>query len=40
MDATQQKKVDPKEIQRLRQETNAGVMDCSCSGCCSMPGAA
>src|SRR5207237_10242860 len=28
MDATQQKKVDPKEIQRLRQETNAGVMDC------------
>ena len=25
---TQQKKVDPKEIQRLRGETNAGVMDC------------
>ena len=28
MDTKQQKKVDPKEIQRLRQETNAGVMDC------------
>ena len=25
---TQMKKVDPKEIQRLREETNAGVMDC------------
>src|SRR5438105_1951047 len=25
---TKQKKVDPKEIQRLREETNAGVMDC------------
>src|SRR2546423_14384298 len=28
MDTKQQKRVDPKEIQRLRQETNAGVMDC------------
>lgn len=26
--STQMKKVDPKEIQRLREETNAGVMDC------------
>ena len=25
---TEMKKVDPKEIQRLREETNAGVMDC------------
>ena len=25
---TDMKKVDPKEIQRLREETNAGVMDC------------
>ena len=28
METQQQKKVDPKEIQRLREETNAGVMDC------------
>jgi elongation factor Ts len=28
MDTKQQKRIDPKEIQRLRQETNAGVMDC------------
>ena len=28
METKQQKKVDPKEIQRLREETNAGVMDC------------
>jgi elongation factor Ts len=26
--STQMKKIDPKEIQRLREETNAGVMDC------------
>ena len=26
--STQLKKVDPKEVQRLRAETNAGVMDC------------
>ena len=26
--STQMKKVDPKEIQRLREETSAGVMDC------------
>ena len=25
---TEMKKIDPKEIQRLREETNAGVMDC------------
>src|SRR5919201_6902389 len=25
---TELKKIDPKEIQRLREETNAGVMDC------------
>ena len=25
---TQMKKIDPKEVQRLRAETNAGVMDC------------
>jgi len=25
---TDMKKVDPKEVQRLREETNAGVMDC------------
>ena len=24
----QMKKIDPKEVQRLREETNAGVMDC------------
>lgn len=26
--STEMKKIDPKEIQRLREETNAGVMDC------------
>jgi elongation factor Ts len=26
--STDMKKVDPKEVQRLREETNAGVMDC------------
>ena len=26
--STQLKKIDPKEVQRLRAETNAGVMDC------------
>ena len=26
--STELKKVDPKEVQRLRTETNAGVMDC------------
>ena len=26
--STQMKKTDPREIQRLREETNAGVMDC------------
>lgn len=28
MTATNTKKIDPKEIQRLREETSAGVMDC------------
>src|SRR5438876_157625 len=26
--STELKKIDPKEVQRLRSETNAGVMDC------------
>lgn len=28
MTSTNTKKVDPKEVQRLREETSAGVMDC------------